>query len=93
LKTASTTAFSAAIRCACASEPIRPCSSPAHPTKTSVASNSMPLSANLLASSIVSTVPLPLSLAPCASTSKSWPGCAIASKPGGSGAGLATPRV
>ena len=66
---ASTTTFSAAMRCACAAEPIRPCSSPAQQMNTSVASNSRPLSAKTRASSIVSTVPLPSSLAPGASTS------------------------
>ncbi len=53
---------------ACAAEPISPCSSPAQQMNTSVASNWMPLSANARASSIVSTVPLPSSFAPFAST-------------------------
>jgi hypothetical protein len=49
---------------ACAPAPTSPCSSPATVMKTSVASNSMPLSAKTRASSIDSTVPLPSSLAP-----------------------------
>ena len=54
---------------ACAPDPMSPCSSPATVMNTSVASNSMPLSANTRASSIDSTVPLPSSFAPGASMS------------------------
>ena len=67
LKFASTTPFALRSAVACAIEPISPCSSPAHVTNTSVASNSIPLSANTRASSIVSDVPLPSSFAPGAS--------------------------
>ncbi len=68
LKSAWMGTFCSFMRFACAREPINPCSSPATVMKTSVASNSMPLSANARASSIDSTVPLPSSLAPGATT-------------------------
>ena len=48
--------FSAFAFFACAAEPINPCSSPATAMNTSVASNSIPLSAKTRASSIDSTV-------------------------------------
>ena len=52
---------------------MRPCSSPAKAMNTSVASKSIRLCANTRASSIVSTVPLPSSLAPGAGLSAASP--------------------
>ena len=81
LKTASMGTLAFLRSSACTLEPTRPCSSPAQAMNTSVASNWMPLSANARASSIVSTVPLPSSLAPLASTLGSKSGRVCRSPP------------